>query len=183
MSRIGFGGLVAAVVAVCFGLGWLLSRPPYESMKPTLKAHFTTADEAARNRPPAAGADTAPGWEKRKALRDNVLATADRLDAAPCDAAARKAFFDAYADQAMVMTDDSAQSPDEHGPAFWNTEDDRAVAARVEKLQAARTVTFDEIGHAVMVRRLGAAQVAQMSNARLPQQADRCGNVPTANQN
>lgn len=176
MSRIGFGGLVAAVMAVCFGVVWFVNRPPFEGVKPTLHTHFMSAEEVAaeaRNRP-TPGADTAPGWEKRKALRDHVLAAADQLEASPCDPATRKAFFDAYADQAMVMTDDSAESSDEKGPAFWRTADDDKVATRLEQLQKTRTVTFNEIADAVMDRKLGPNR-PKMAVPSAAMNQDRCG--------
>lgn len=153
MSRLMFGGLVAVVVMLGLGLGWWISTPP---SLPRLHTSFQTAREAASNPPPKpTGADTAPGWERRKVLRDHLAAALEGMKANPCDPATRDAFFAAFTDRGWAMTQDGANSSDENGPAFWRTDDDRPLDQQLEKLQADRYVTTGELGQAMTRKRFG----------------------------
>lgn len=178
MQRMGFLSVVVAVVMVGAVGGWWLGRP--QPLQPTLTAHLERADP---NHPDPSslptGADNAPGWEKRSALRAAVAAALDTLEQSPCDAAARKAFFEADANMEDLHVSDSGASSDENGPAFWRTDDDRALGKRIVALVNQNYITMEEIGHLLMLRRMGAAAMAQNSD-HLPMQADKCGFTPAS---
>jgi hypothetical protein len=178
MPRGGFIAMVLGVVLFGGGLGWWLGRP--QPLQPTLTAHLERADP---NHPDPAslptGADNAPGWEKRAALRAAVATALDTLERSPCDAAARKAFFEADVNMEDLHVSDSGASPDENGPAFWRTDDDRALGKRILALVSQKYITMEEIGHLLMLRRMGAATMAQNSD-HMPMQADKCGFTPAS---
>jgi hypothetical protein len=172
MPRGSFIAMVLAVLLVGGGLGWWLGRP--QPLQPTLQAHWKPADP---DHPDPStvptGSDTAPGWQSRQALRAAVATALDRLESSPCDPAARKVFFEAYANMENALVTDFNQSPDENGPAFWRSDGDSAIGKRVMVLQTANYVTIDEITHVLIRRRMGALGDALPTSGAM--QADRCG--------
>jgi hypothetical protein len=179
LSRIPFAGLVAVVILFGAGLGWWLGRPT--PLQPTLHAHFTPFDP---NAPPPAptGADSAPGFEQRNVLRAALASALDKVEASPCDPAARKAFFDAFADQANALTNDSINSPDENGPAYWRTDADLALSKRIGELQQRDYINTDELARLAIIKRMGPAAQAFLQNNsdRTPIKLDKCGLTPAA---
>jgi hypothetical protein len=177
MSRLPFGAALTGVVVIGLGIGWWVGRPT--PLPRLLHAHWTRVDPNAPS-PPPTGPDQAPGWENRNVLRANLVAGLDKIEAAPCDIAARKAFFDAYAVQMNTQVEDGKNSRDENGPAFWRTDDDIAMSKRIYQLQQQNYVTINETLLA-SVSRLGPAATASLQySSRGPVQPDKCGLAPTA---
>jgi hypothetical protein len=179
VSRAAFGGLLAAVIVTFFSLGLWLSRPVLTPLKPTLHTSFESMKAEANAPQPVPDADTAPGWQDRKVLRDHLSDALGAVEASPCDPATRTAFFKAFGDRAEAMIKALADSPDEKGPAFWRTADDLPLDQRLNRLTTAGYITMDEITRYIMARPMGPGSVVQPTGQG-PMDPDKCGNLPTA---
>jgi hypothetical protein len=179
VSRVAFGGLLAAVIVTFFSLGLWLSWPVLTPLKPTLHASFESAKAETNNPLPVASADAAPGWQDRKAIRDKLSVALSAVEATPCDPEARTAFFKAFGVRATALVHDSANSPDENGPAFWRTADDQPLDQRLNNLTKAGYITQDEIDRYVMALDMGPGSVVKPTGQG-PMDPDKCGSLPTA---
>jgi hypothetical protein len=168
MSRLAFGGLVALVMAVALGIGWFLSAPPPLRL---VHNHFRGAGEPPAEPIKPTGADTEPGWEQRKVLRDHLAAAMDQMKGSPCNPDVRAAFFSAFADRGWAMTEDSKNSSDENGPGFWRSADDQPLNQQLDQLRTDGYITDNELARAMIAKHFTNSISAQAG----PQlEADRC---------
>jgi hypothetical protein len=168
--------MVAAVALVGGGLGWWLGRPT--ALQPSADLpHFTRVDPNALP-PQSTGEDTAPGFEKRNALRTEMDAALDKMELSPCDPVSRKAYFDAYADMNLARMRDEENSSDTDTPPYWRTSQDMLLGGREERLLKAQYVTYDEIS-VLAVKRVSMGLFGG-SNDHLPMPADKCGFTPAS---
>ena len=188
MSRTVFWSVYTPFALLALVAGWMLGTPhPHAAAgaPSSLQAAGpspTQASAAVAAAPPVAeGADAADGWPSRQALRAALSASLDRVESAPCEPDARAAFLTAYADRAGAISDAASASSSGNRPAFWSTSDDDALDQRVTRLEGQHWFTQDEVGLAVVRRRLGDGLLAAQAGPDAIQKVQAAGDARCPN--
>lgn len=180
MSRSLFWAVASSFIVLAGAIGWMVGAP-HPSPTPKQPVALAQANQplSQMSAPPAAPTPQVQNSSdnvSRDALRTNLAAALDRMEASPCDPEARAAFLDAYADRAGAIGRAAAQA-DDGRPAEWNTHADAEADQNIERLIKAGYFTEDEIGLAAVQKWVGKDELARLQQPARgsgPMRSTRC---------